>query len=97
MILKSYDLKKSKLELNKIFLFYGKNEGFKNETINELLIEKKEVSHYDEIEILNSKEIFFEEIFSKSLFEKEKIIVIKRVTEKILKMIEELSSKILKV
>jgi DNA polymerase-3 subunit delta len=55
MILKSYDLKKSKLELNKIFLFYGKNEGFKNETINELLIEKKEVSHYDEIEILNSK------------------------------------------
>ena len=93
MILKSYDLKKSKLELNKIFLFYGKNEGFKNETINELLIEKKEVSHYDEIEILNNKEFFFEEIFSRSLFEKEKIIVIKRVTEKILKIIEELSAK----
>ncbi len=96
MILKSYDLKKPNLELNKILLFYGKNEGLKNETIKNLLADKNEVSHYDELEILQNNEIFFDEIFSKSLFEKEKIIVIKRATDKILKIIEELNSKNLK-
>ena len=92
MIIKSNDLKKTNLELNKIFLFYGKNEGLKKDTINNLLLNKNEIFYYDEKEILDNKEIFFNTILSKSLFEKEKIIIIKRATDKILQSIEELSS-----
>ena len=34
MIFKNYDIKKINLNKNKIILFYGQNEGFKNEAIN---------------------------------------------------------------
>ena len=90
MIVKSLDLKKIKLDLNKYILFYGKNEGLKNEAINNLIIEKNQISNYDEYEVLDSQNNFIENILSKSLFEDEKIIIIKRVTDKILKVIEEI-------
>ena len=90
MIVQSLDLKKIKLDLNKYILFYGKNEGLKNEAINNLIIEKNQISNYDEYEVLDSQNNFIENILSKSLFEDEKIIIIKRVTDKILKVIEEI-------
>ena len=37
MIIKSYELNKLNLDQNKIILFYGKNEGLKNDSINNLL------------------------------------------------------------
>ena len=49
---------------------------------------KKNISNYEEKEILDNENIFIENILSKSLFEEEKIIVIKRATDKILKIIE---------
>ena len=93
MILKSYEIKKINLEHNKFILLYGKNEGLKNEAINDLVKNKNEISNYDEKEILGDQVSFLENILSKSLFEKEKIIVIKRVTDKMLKIIDELSAK----
>ena len=90
MILKFYDLKKIDFKLSKIFLFYGKNEGLKNETINNLIINKNEISNFDETEILDNRDNFIENILSRSLFEEKKIIVIKRASDKILKTIEEL-------
>jgi DNA polymerase-3 subunit delta len=93
MILKSYEIKKINLEHNKFILLYGKNEGLKNEAINDLVKNKNEISNYDEREILGNQVSFLENILSKSLFEKEKIIVIKRVTDKMLKIIDELSAK----
>ncbi len=93
MIIKSYELNKINFEQNKLLLFYGKNEGLKNESINNLLKNKESITRYDEKEILENTNFFLENIFSKSLFESEKIIIIKRVTDKILKIIEEIEEK----
>jgi DNA polymerase-3 subunit delta len=93
MILKSYELKKSNLSLKKIFLFYGKNEGLKNEILDILVKDKNKISNYEEKEILDNENNFIENILSKSLFEAEKFIIIKRATDKILKIIENLEEK----
>ena len=95
MIIKSFELKKINLNFNKFILFYGKNEGLKNEAINILINNKNEISTYDEKEILENQNNFIENILSKSLFENEKIIIIKRATDKIIKIINELVTKIL--
>tara|TARA_B100001287_G_scaffold45806_1_gene34896 strand:+ start:414 stop:1400 length:987 start_codon:yes stop_codon:yes gene_type:complete len=86
MILKSYEINKINLNTNHLILFYGKNEGLKNEALNILI--KENVSNYEEKEILDSENDFIENILSKSLFEREKSIIIKRATDKILKIIE---------
>jgi DNA polymerase-3 subunit delta len=93
MIIKSYELNKLNLDQNRLILFYGKNEGLKNESTNNLLKNKETITKYEEKEILENSNIFLENIFSKSLFENEKIIIIKRATDKILKIIEEIEEK----
>ncbi|WP_435116534.1 DNA polymerase III subunit delta [Candidatus Pelagibacter bacterium nBUS_49] len=93
MILKSYELKKSTLNLKKFFLFYGKNEGLKNEAFNILIKDRNKISSYEEKEILDNENNFIENILSKSLFETEKFIIIKRATDKILRIIENLKEK----
>ena len=94
MIKKSYDLKNLDHNLN-FFLFYGKNEGAKKEEILKILLDKKnrEVSNYDEKQILDNNENFYNEILSKSLFSSKKIIIISRATEKLTKIIEDLINK----
>ena len=84
MIIKSYELNKIKNDL-KFFLFYGKNEGLKRHYINQLFKnnKSKNVIKYEEKEILENEEIFFENILSNSLFESEKFIIINRSTDKI--------------
>ncbi|MDC0167002.1 DNA polymerase III subunit delta [Candidatus Pelagibacter sp.] len=93
MILKSYETKKINLNKNKFLLFYGKNDGLKNETIEDLIKNKTSISYYEEKEILENSKIFLESIISKSLFENEKIVIVKRASEKFFKVIEEISSK----
>ena len=93
MIIKSFEINKIDFDQNKLVLFYGKNEGFKNEATNNLIKEKDEVTKYEEKEVLENINNFIESILSKSLFESEKIIIIKRVTDKILKIIDEIDSK----
>jgi len=93
MILKSYEIKKIDHSVNHLILFYGKNEGLKNEAINILINDKNKISNYEEKEILDNENNFIENILSKSLFEKEKFIIIKRATDKILKIIENLNLK----
>jgi DNA polymerase-3 subunit delta len=93
MILKSYEIKKIDHNVNHLILFYGKNEGLKNEAINILINDKNKISNYEEKEILDNENNFIENILSKSLFEKEKFIIIKRATDKILKIIENLNLK----
>ena len=43
MIVKSFDLKKINLSINKIILLYGKNEGLKNQTIINLVKNNKNI------------------------------------------------------
>ena len=93
MIIKSYEIGKINLKNNKLILLYGKNEGLKNETIKKLIQNDNQVFSYDEKEILDNENNFVENISSKSLFEQEKFILIKRTTDKILKIIESLNSK----
>ena len=88
MIIKSYEIKKINPEHNRFILFYGKNEGLKNEAFNILVKNKKNISNYDEKEILDNENVFIENILSKSLFEEEKFILIKRATDRVLKIIE---------
>mgnify|MGYP001406727451 FL=1 len=88
MIFKSYEINKINQNINHFILFYGKNEGLKNEALNILVKNKNNISNYEEKEILENENIFIENILSKSLFEEEKSIVIKRATDKILKIIE---------
>ncbi|MDC0480730.1 DNA polymerase III subunit delta [Candidatus Pelagibacter sp.] len=96
MILKSFEIHKINLNTNYLLLFYGKNDGLKNETLDILIKDKNKVTNYDEKEILDNKNNFIENILSKSLFDQEKIIIIKRATDKILEIVEILNSKILK-
>ena len=93
MIIKSFEINKINFDQNKLVLFYGKNEGFKNEATNNLIKEKDEITKYEEKEVLENINDFIESILSKSLFESEKIIIIKRATDKILKIIDEIDSK----
>ena len=95
MIIKSYEISKINIKKNNIILLYGKNSGFKKEVISSVLLKKinYNVTFYEEKEILDNKNIFFENISSNSLFEKEKTIIIKRASDKILKTIEEVKEK----
>ena len=92
MILKSYEINKINQNINHLILFYGKNEGLKNEAVR-ILVKKNDISNYEEKEILDNENNFIENILSKSLFEQQKFIVIKRSTDKILKVIETLNFK----
>ena len=95
MIIKSYEIEKVNLNQKKILLFYGDNEGYKDEIINDKFKKKfeKKTYIYDELEILKNEKIFFDEILSQSFFEKEKLIIINRSTDKIAKIAEEILDK----
>ena len=95
MILKSHEISKINLKKNNLVLFYGKNEGLKIEEISKIISTNldKDILNYEEKEILENQNNFIENILSKSLFEKEKIIIIKRATDKILKIIDDIITK----
>jgi DNA polymerase-3 subunit delta len=92
MILKNYEINKIQ-NINHFILFYGKNEGLKNEALHTLIKNENNISNYDEKEILDNENNFIESILSKSLFELEKIVVIKRATDKILDILQTLRLK----
>ena len=93
MITKSHELNKINLNQSPFILLYGKNEGFKNQAITQILKNKNGISKYEEKEVLENSNNFLESIFSKSLFESEKILVIKRTTDKILNILTEIIQK----
>ena len=90
MIYKSFEL--NKISKNKVFyLLYGKNEGLKSECIDEILKKNNgKVFNYDEIQIKDKIESFYENILSNSLFESYKIIIINRASDKIFDIIHDL-------
>ena len=48
MIFKSYEINKINLNINHLILFYGKNEGLKNEALNILIKNRNNLSNYEE-------------------------------------------------
>ena len=90
MISKFYELAKFKNKIN-YYLFYGENDGQKLDTIesNFKNFTKENTYKYSEKDILADTRIFLENLYSKSFFEKEKLIMISDVTDKILGLIQE--------
>jgi len=95
MIIKAYEHQKIKKINNKIFLFYGENDGYKNQVIKDVFIDdfKGNIERFDEVEILSNFENFISSLRNKSFFNELKLILIARATEKITKLIDELLNK----
>ena len=91
MILKSAEI--NKIKLNTFILLYGSNEGLKKEILEQLLKNQKNILFYETKEILDNQDKFLENNLTNSLFENEKIIVIKRGTDKLLNLIQIISEK----
>ena len=91
MISKYYEIEKFKNKTN-YFLFYGENEGQKQDVTqaNFAQFTKENIYKYTEKDIIENNQIFLENIYSKSFFENEKLILISDVSDKILNLIKEI-------
>ena len=92
MIIKHFELTKDRISKFNYYLFHGKNEGLKKEIIERNFIKNfnGNIDKYDENYFISNKETIISELLSKSLFEDRKIIIISRVTDKIIKIIDEI-------
>ena len=79
MILKQYEVSKINIKQFPIILFYGQNNGAKEEEISNLIKITKDIKPniYEEKQILENYEIFYNDIFSDSLFDEKKIFISK--------------------
>ena len=93
MIIKSFELKKIELQNINLILLYGKNNGLKKDITDQLINKTDKILYYEEREILEKQNIFFESLMNKSLFDEKNTIIIKRATDKIVKTIEEINQK----
>ena len=95
MIIKSFELNKLELNNYKFYLFYGDNEGSKEEAIKKVFEQNylDKIYRYEEKEILDNIDNFFNSILTKSFFDNEKLIIINRATDKVRETIEGLIEK----
>ena len=90
MIVKTFEVSKIN-EKAIFFLLYGKNEGLKSECIDQIINKGDgKIFSYDEKQIKNEIDTFYENILSGSLFERSKIIIINRASDKICEIILDL-------
>lgn len=97
MILKTFEIKKKKI-LGKFLLFHGNNQGFKDDIINEVILENfdGEILRYEETEVIINQDNFISNLKNDSLFAKKKIIIINRVTDKMFSFISNIATVSLK-
>ena len=95
MILKSFELAKLNIKKYNFYLFYGDNEGLKDETIKNLFKEnyQDKIHRYEEKEVLDNEDNFFNSALTKSFFDNEKLIIINRASDKICETVENLMEK----
>ena len=93
MIKKYFEIEKISLTKSKFFLFYGLNNGLKNEIIEKNIKKKTNLQlvGYEESEVLKNQQSFINELSNKSFFDKGKIYKIDRSTDKILDIIEKIN------
>ena len=98
MIIKSFEISKINFNKNNFYLLYGENEGYKNEVIKKYFekIYSNSIYRHDENQILDDKDKFLNGLLSKSFFDIKKLIIISRVSDKIVDLIEEIISKNIK-
>ena len=91
MIIKNFELDKINIKNFNLFLFYGDNQGFKDEIVEKICQQKDlKKTLYFEKEVLSNTENFLNSISTKSFFENEKIIVIKNATDKLKEIINDI-------
>ena len=99
MIIKSYEVKNKKLDLFNVYLLYAENSGLKKDIIQTitLLKEKNNFKYkkieFDAEEILKNQNNFYNLIFSGSLFDEKKIIIVNRADDKLIEIIDDIASK----
>ena len=98
MIIKSFEISKINFNKNNFYLLYGENEGYKNEVIKKHFekIYPNSIYRHDENQILDDKDKFLNGLLSKSFFDIKKLIIISRVSDKIVDLIKEIISKNIK-
>ncbi len=93
MIYKSYLLEKNTKSIysQKIFLFYGENDGLKKEFKEIIKTENtnSQSLNFNQEEVIKNSNLLINEITNKSLFEDNKIIFIDQVNDKILNILDE--------
>ena len=93
MIIKSFETSKINTSKNNIILMYGRNDGLKRQLTDKLNSNFDNIEIYEEKEILDNSNNFLKNIFNKSLFSEKQIFLIKRASDKIHKIIEEIHLK----
>mgnify|MGYP001343917280 FL=1 len=95
MIIKSFEFEKIKSKNYKSILLYGVNQGLKDEIIKSTILKdfSGEVLKYDETEAIEKSEIILESFLNGSLFDKQKIILISRCSNKIYSFTEKFLGK----
>ena len=93
MILKTFEIKK--IIKDKILLFHGQNNGYKNQLVEEIFrpFFKENTFLYFEKDVLSNFDDFYNSITSKSFFEENKLIIVKEVSDKIKPFIENIVEK----
>ena len=95
MIIKSFELEKVNISQFKLFLIYGKNEGLQTQIVNNYFTKNfdGQVDKYDENQFIINFETIITGLMNRSFFENKKILIISRVTDKVINLIEEISNK----
>jgi len=99
MIVKSYEILKKNFDLLNLFLVYGENIGLKKDVIKSIINSKgKKNKGYkkfelEEEQIIKNQNDFFNLIYSGSLFDEKKAIIINKATDKLFSLIDEISEK----
>ncbi len=90
MIIKNFELEKLKKADSKMFLLYGENEGYKIQVFQSFFCKdfKGSTERLDEIEVINNFENFISNLINKSFFDESKLILISRVSDKFVKIAE---------
>jgi DNA polymerase-3 subunit delta len=94
MIFKNSLIKEKDIINYKFFLFYGENEGLKENLIKKLFIYPKEdVFKYSENEVINQTDILYQDILTEPLFGGKRLFIISSASEKIFQFIENIIDK----
>ena len=95
MIIKEFQINKNIIDDYNFYLFYGINEGLKDEIIRSKFKSQKDASfkNISEVDVLKNISTFFDEITTKSFFDNRKIILINSVTNKLFDVIKQIVEK----
>ena len=95
MIIKSFELEKLKSHKSNLHLIFGNNTGGKEDIIKDVYLKNfnGEVLKYEEKEILDEADKFLSSLFTKSLFENSKLIIISRCSDKLVDLVTEILEK----